>query len=118
MSAEKPSAEDRSYCAHLTVKWCTEPVQQFVEATADMPGGMRTMTRGWWECVMCHTAFAPLAALSDARREALEDAAGLALGNVTPSHEFPQGNWRNGYARGREEAAEAIRRRMAEGEGK
>jgi hypothetical protein len=33
-------------CAHLTVKWVTEK----------LPKGL---TRGWWECVLCKTPFAP-----------------------------------------------------------
>lgn len=36
-------------CAHLRVLWVTE----------DLPNGL---TRGWWECDMCKTKFAPVMA--------------------------------------------------------
>ena len=42
--------EKGASCAHLKVSWRTEQFQGYVEPTDETPGGMHTLTRGWWEC--------------------------------------------------------------------
>ena len=42
--------EDGACCAHLHIEWKTEQLDN-------------GLTRGWWECALCHYHFAPVAAL-------------------------------------------------------
>src|SRR4051812_12794422 len=67
--ADRPSAERGSVeqpqacCAHLRVVYRTEDVRMMVEATELSPGGMHTLTHGWWECSDCAARFALVSSL-------------------------------------------------------
>lgn len=62
-SASPKRAQDPTppCCAHIRVVYRTEDFRAEVPKTEHSPGGMTTLTRGWWECASeCGMRFAPL----------------------------------------------------------
>lgn len=53
---ERLTGEDRGYCAHLHVRYCTEPCDGLNIRGEIIKGGA---TRGWWACPSCLTKFMP-----------------------------------------------------------